>query len=1024
MFVSADTNTMFSRKYIHGLTIALALLFTMAVASGQETTGSLRGVVTDATGAVVPNAKVEVAGPALLGSPTVTTDSAGTYAFLTLPSGVYTLTATASGFIPQKRVNIDLQVGKILRIDFKLEVGGTQQTIEVISEAPIVDVSQSTVSANVTQLDYNHLPKGRSFDSLIALAPGARYEATSGGYQVDGASGSENIYVIDGMDTTDLYTGGLPSTAKIPTEFVQETQIKSSGFMAEYGGAMGGVINVVSKSGSNQFHGDLGIYGDSDVLQAGPHPTQDLNPVDDNIVKYIPNTRDGYRFINPVVDIGGPILKDKIWFFAGWSPEFHRYDRQVTFNIDNSTDTFVRDNRYDFMQGKIDAAPFSKLHTYVGYLYSPRRQNGTLPSLAGTDDPNNPWGDLGNRTAAASYTFGADYTATSKLIFSVRGGYNYWNYKSYGVPSQAAIYYSPGTASQPFVGDIPAQWQAGSGWVQQANTLWERNIQTRYRTNADVSYIANWHGQHTFKGGWEVNRLHNDPNESAYAAGYLRYFWGGTYTALDGSKMSGKYGYLRYRYYGTSGNVSSANQSLFFQDSWQVRPGLTLLLGVRTEREFVPSFATADNIPSHAITFGFGQKLAPRLGFAWDIKGDSRWKLAGSFGLFYDLMKYAMPQGSFGGQKYDDYFYPLDNPDPSTYIPLIPLDGGIALDAPLQQLSLVDHINWRIPSNDPSDNTIDPNLKPMRRRVYDVSLEHALTPTLAMNVRYTHNSMDRAIEDVGTLSPAGEKYYIANPGFGITVDPATWGPGYPLTPKAKRNYDAVEFRLDKRFAENYMFAASYTWSRQFGNYSGLASSDEPSTTDNTGRQDPNVSRYFDLPYMSYDSHGNLVEGLLATDRPHTFKFFGAYTWKNKLGETSFGPNFLVYSGTPLTTQVNMVSSVPIYVNGRGDLGRTPIFSQTDIYVYHEFKATERLRFKIDMNISNVFNQDTVVAQRTDLLNRNDATWVGFDDPVTFFQGFDYKAMIAQQEIRSDAGFGLPTFWQKPRDMRFGFKVIF
>jgi hypothetical protein len=221
-----------------------------------------------------------------------------------------------------------------------------------------------------------------------------------------------------------------------------------------------------------------------------------------------------------------------------------------------------------------------------------------------------------------------------------------------------------------------------------------------------------------------------------------------------------------------------------------------------------------------------------------------------------------------------------------------------------------------------------------------------------------------------------------------------------------------------------MFAASYTWSRQFGNYSGLASSDEPATTDNLGRQDPNVSRYFDLPYMSYDSHGQLVEGLLATDRPHTFKFFGAYTWKNKLGETSFGPNFLVYSGTPLTTQVDMVSSIPIYVNGRGDLGRTPVFSQTDLYVYHEFKATERVRIKIDANFSNLFNQNTVVQKWTNVLNRNDSTWVGFDDPVTFFQGFDYKALIAQQELRTDPGFNLPTFWQNPRDIRFGFKVIF
>ena len=112
------------------------------------------------------------------------------------------------------------------------------------------------------------------------------------------------------------------------------------------------------------------------------------------------------------------------------------------------------------------------------------------------------------------------------------------------------------------------------------------------------------------------------------------------------------------------------------------------------------------------------------------------------------------------------------------------------------------------------------------------------------------------------LTPAGEKYYIANPGYGITVNPGTWGAGYPMTPKAKRDYDAVEVRADRRFSKHYYFSASYTWSRLWGNYSGLAS------TDDTAVPNPNASRYFDLPYASYDSRGNLAEGLLARDRPH------------------------------------------------------------------------------------------------------------------------------------------------------------
>jgi hypothetical protein len=161
------------------------------------------------------------------------------------------------------------------------------------------------------------------------------------------------------MDQTNIYSGGLNRTGQIPFEFVQELQIKSSGFEAEYGGAMGGVINVVTKSGSNDFHGDAGLYFDSDVLRSAPRRYQDLDPDTDQL-RYIQPTRDGYRFLNPGASLGGPIKKDKVWFFAGYYPEFRQWDRKVTFNIDNSTNTFYQNDRNDFLNAKIDAAPLSK----------------------------------------------------------------------------------------------------------------------------------------------------------------------------------------------------------------------------------------------------------------------------------------------------------------------------------------------------------------------------------------------------------------------------------------------------------------------------------------------------------------------------------------------------------------------------------------------------------------------------------------------------------------------------------------
>jgi hypothetical protein len=418
----------------------------------------------------------------------------------------------------------------------------------------------------------------------------------------------------------------------------------------------------------------------------------------------------------------------------------------------------------------------------------------------------------------------------------------------------------------------------------------------------------------------------------------------------------------------------------------------------------------AQNIPSRAIEFGFGDKIAPRLGFAWDVFGNTRFKVYGSFGLFYDLMKYEMPRGSFGGDVWIDVVYPLDDPDFFKIKPMSPKVGPNAWET----------VDWRIPANDPNDNTIDPNLKPMRERVYDFGIEHALTDTLLLNVRYNHKKLDRTIEDVGVLTPQGEKYYIANPGFGLTADPKTFGPGIPTTPKAKRIYDAMEIRLDKRFSRGLTFQVSYTLSRLYGNYGGLASSDE------NGRMSPNVNRYFDLPWMNYDAKGRLVEGRLATDRPHALKFFGTYALKSKLGETRFSPVFFVMSGTPLTTEVNVISTTPMYVNGRGDYGRTPVYSNTDFGITHDFRLgnlPERYRVRIGFEVFNLFNQSTVTDRWMGYVHPNDGQ-IQFEHEADVFKGFDYKALMKEQNLRVDPRYGWASAFQGPRTARLGIHFFF
>jgi len=275
---------------------------------------------------------------------------------------------------------------------------------------------------------------------------------------------------------------------------------------------------------------------------------------------------------------------------------------------------------------------------------------------------------------------------------------------------------------------------------------------------------------------------------------------------------------------------------------------------------------------------------------------------------------------------------------------------------------------------------------------------------------------------MGVLVNGNESYFYGNPGEGqnkyapvadgscpVTIDGACAVP----MPKAKRVYDAMELSLSRRFGRGYLFSASYVYSRLWGNYSGLQSTDEirPATLGYSfgGNQSffgqiyrpgGNANRYFDLDEAYYDAHGhNGGFGLLPTDRPHVFKFYGSKQFK--FG-TEVGGFFRAMSGTPMTTQVQ-TTNLGMYVNGRGDMGRTPMFNQTDLMVAHEFKVgkseTKKLRF--EFNIMNLFNQKTSMFTMDRYNQEEQASSIGIDLTcgtggacVDLTKGFDWKSMVA------------------------------
>ncbi len=233
------------------ISLAALLIMTMVAlpAVAQEQRGAIQGSVVDETGAVLPGATVEARSARMAGVQTAVTNENGSYRFPALPPGDYELTATMPGFNNYTVSNVSLSLGQLLTIDMIMSLAGMSETVTVTGESPLIDTKQSASFANIDTELIDRLPKDRDFTALVTIAPGANQEEKAAGISIDGAAASENRYIIDGIDTTDLFDG-RPAKQMI-TDHLDEVQVKSSGYNAEYGGATGGVINVITKSGTN-----------------------------------------------------------------------------------------------------------------------------------------------------------------------------------------------------------------------------------------------------------------------------------------------------------------------------------------------------------------------------------------------------------------------------------------------------------------------------------------------------------------------------------------------------------------------------------------------------------------------------------------------------------------------------------------------------------------------------------------------------------------------------------------------------
>jgi hypothetical protein len=980
----------------------LAILVLASPLAAQEQRGSIEGIIKDGSGAVLPGATVVAKSASLPAGVSTASDEQGVYRFPGLPPGVYEVTAELQGFNSAKVADVQLSLGQIKKVELTLSIGTLTESVQVSAESPLIDVKQNAAGANLHSEFIAKIPRGRDFTSIVTVAPGANMESKLGGISVDGASGAENIYVIDGINTTSIRTG--QSAKGLITDFVEEVQVKSSGYNAEFGGSMGGVFNVITKSGTNNFHGDLGFYYSGNDLNGSVRPTLRLNPSNNAISEYVTYPDDDLNRFEPGGTIGGPIAQNKAWFFVGYMPAIQEQQRTAPFNATGTIETKTQKTRTHNFTGNASAQFSQKLRGKFAVNIDNFKRMGLLQNQDGTSNPAALF-NLDQKQPSATYSGQLDFVASDKLYLAARAGYfRYDTQDSENIPNELRWVHSRSSINFP---GVPSNLQRQSGFSNiLSNSRVDHDLYTRLGFNFDASYFANFAGQHTFKAGVALDRYANDVF-SGEQQPVIQLFWGDTYLALDDTAHRGTFGYYHWRQFQTTGEVNSNSLGFYVQDSWTINNRLTINAGIRTERERVPAFRTDLGGSEYPIDFSFGEKLAPRLGFAYDVRGDGRSKLYGSWGYFYDLMKLEMPRGAFGGDKWLQSYYTLDTADWTSI--------GVNGNFPGRFIEVIDfrHTGSQpgdcaTPTN-PNANCIDPDLDPSRQHEFTVGFDHELGSRTSVGVRYVHKQIDRTIDDVGIIVPGvGEVFLYANPGFGIAEH--TIGTEFPAQPPATRDYDGVEFRFQRRMTNGLHLSGSYLWSRLYGNFSGLASSDE------NGRSSPNVNRFFDGIYMSFDQFGNSTLGRLGTDRPHQGKLQAIYDFP--FG-TSFGLTQYVASGTPISRQVSNFN-LPFFYLGRGSEGRTPTFSQTDLYLQHEVRLAGRA-FQVSANILNLFDQDTV----TDIFNTELRQSLSIPDPV-FFQpgGFDTQAFIGSQNRLRDDRFLKNSAFQGRRAIRLGVKFTF
>ncbi len=895
---------MTSRRFVHGLLALTLALVTAGAVAAQTSTGGLRGFVKDGTGGVLAGVTVEASSPTRIGAPAVTvTDAQGLYTFQNLPLGEYTLVFTLQGFTTVRRESIRVEVGRTIQVDIGLEVGTVEQAVTVTGEAPVVDAANAGFSTNFTQALLQNIPTARqSYFDVVTFAPAVRINQVPNDsrFIIFGSSSDQNQFQYDGVDISAVSNGGVwdfPSP-----DIMQEVQVKAIGASAEFHSFQGGVVNIVTKSGSNDFRGMFSAF----VIPG------------DWVGNNTPNERFPFTVHynqQATLEVGGPIMRDRLWFY-GILPT----SRQATtgVGVDPALERAGGKNYKPFT--KLTARLFENSNLSLGWnnnmFCCAATASRTAPLITQTVEHGH------NPVIYSQYT----QALGNATLIEVRGGGIYIrdNFTPY---------------SDDF--DTPGRTDQATGIASVNGQNASKQFHNRTSLDASIARTTSalGPGTHDLKTGIQTAYA-TQRTVSARIGGV-------SYTDLNGAPYRATFNDPA----ATGGRIRSFGA--YVQDTWTVNDRLTFNLGVRFDntrgdvqdmtseakiegikgKNFTPPVVRYDGVPD-LISFN---TVAPRVGFTFRLDESGRTVLKSGYGRFYGKLATLMFSG---------------------------ISPGGAVTSVREINPATGQYDIPISVTDPKRNfAVDPGLDNQYTDQVSVGLERQIAGGAGIAVSFVYKNEGNFIrlrDTRGTYAPRDIVDTFDGRSQTITVQSLTSGVGSPLYTVVNRDdldqsFKSVVVEFNKRFSDRIMANSSYTWqdSKAFG--SGAVA----------GSTQQDFSNLSPAAGYGRDPNDTLnAFGPTATNSEHAVKLSATYSmpWDFQLGARYSYESGRPYGRQIIVRGLGAgQGDITILAETRGTY-QLPAVNDFQIRLDKDFRFGSR-RLRLSADLFNIFNTGTTLTLR-------------------------------------------------------------